>query len=151
MAEGARTKLRGAMEPADDLSGPQQLDSGVEYSIRRAMQRVAAFHIVEDLLDFCSREGGPPIHRPDFRVARLAHLLMPNPDSRTHCGAGVAGSGWNENIPHSNLALQRSHKSRVVKYATSEADPLESSFPLQGCKQVRDQLRDGSLHAAGDI
>ena len=139
------------MEPANDLAGPQQLDGGIQRFLAGVMQGIAGFHIVEDVLDFCAREDGPPIHRADFRVARLAHLLMPNPGGRAQRTSCVAGSGRNENIPHAKLALQRSHEKRVVKYAASEADLLKAGFLLKGCEQVGDQLRDSGLHAAGKI
>ena len=62
IAKGPRTKLRGALEPANNLAGPQQLDGGVECFLSGVMQGVAGFHIVEDVLDFRAREEGTPVH-----------------------------------------------------------------------------------------
>ena len=76
---------------------------------------------------------------------------MPNPGGCAQRTPRVAGSRWNENIPHAEPALQRSHEKRIVKYATSEADLMEAGFLLKGGEQVGDQLRDGGLHTAGEI
>src|SRR6202453_1731709 len=62
IAESPRTKLRGALEPANNLAGPQQLNSGVQCFLAGVMQGVASFHIVEDVLDFRARKEGTPVH-----------------------------------------------------------------------------------------
>src|SRR6266550_7839097 len=92
VTQSSRPELSWSLEPANDLSGLEQLQCGLEFSLFGVLQGVTRLAIVENVLNFPATVRRTDVNLGRRRSARLLHHLVPIQHTSAQCAAGVTRS-----------------------------------------------------------